>query len=388
MAALSTAARPRLCFVTAVPLTLRAFFRTHIERLAPHYDIVLVASGTAADVSGLLLPHVTFESVAIERKISPARDLGSLVKLYRLFRAGQFDCVHSMTPKAGLLAMLAARAAGVPHRVHTFTGQVWATRTGWFRSFLRALDRQLASSATRLLADSESQRDFLVANGVAERAKIEVLGDGSVAGVDVDRFRPSPEARHTIRQALGIAADAIVFVFVGRLSRDKGIADLCAAFAAIAAEDLRLHVMVVGPDEEGLGRELAALGQRFPGRIHVLDYVDRPEDYLAASDVLLLPSYREGFGVVVIEAAAAGLPAIASRIYGVTDAVQDGVTGVLHAPAAAGEMAEAMRRLANDDAVRARLGLAARERALRLFSRDRVSAAFAGFYAQLLQPRS
>jgi glycosyltransferase involved in cell wall biosynthesis len=375
---------PRLCFVTAVPLTLRAFFTSHVRFLAPDYDITLVSSGSASDVPELLVPNVTFRAVPIERQIAPRADLASLRALFALFRRERFDSVHSMTPKAGLLAMLAARGAGIPNRVHTFTGQVWATRTGPGRTVLKTADRVLASSATRLLADSASQRQFLIDNGIAPAKKVQVLGDGSVAGVELTRFRPNPDIRASLRQQLGIPEDAVGFVFIGRLNRDKGIAEMAAAFAVAAGRDPRPHLIVAGPDEDGAGRELAALRDRFPGRIHVCDYVARPEEYLAAADVLLLQSHREGFGVVVIEAAAAGLPAIASRIYGVTDAVQDGVTGLLHPVAAVPEIADAISRLTADPALRERLGGAARARVVASFSRERISEAFAAFYRDML----
>lgn len=378
------AAAPRLCFVTAVPLTLRAFFAAHVHRLARRYQITLVSSGSADDVRELLVANVSFRPVPIARQISPAADLASLRALCTLFRREQFDSVHSMTPKAGLLGMMAARAAGTPNRVHTFTGQVWATRTGAGRAVLKAADRVIASSATRLLTDSASQREFLVSNGIVSGSRIQVLGEGSVAGVDLQRFRPAPETRAAIRTELAIPADAVVFVFIGRLTRDKGIAEMAAAFATAAERDPRPHLIVAGPDEDGSGRDLAAVGARFPGRVHVVDYVARPEDYLAAADVLLLQSHREGFGVVVIEAAAVGLPAIASRIYGVTDAVQDGVTGILHSVGAVPEIADAMLRVTTDHALRQRLSAAARARAVESFPQERISDALAAFYGEML----
>lgn len=375
--------RRRVCFVTSAPITLSVFFRAHLAVLRQEYDVTLVSNGSAHDVAPLLGSHVGFVPLRIERRISIARDATALVNLYRLFRRERFNSVHSMTPKAGLLAMVAARFAGVPHRIHTFTGQVWATRTGVRRMVLKSLDRLLSTSATALLADSESQSRFLIENGIGRPGQIAVLADGSVAGVDLERFRPRSETRGRMRRDYGISDDAVLFMFLGRLSLDKGLGDLARAFAITATKAPSVHLLVVGPDEDGFESELSRLAACFPGRVHSFGFADRPEDHMAAADVFCLPSYREGFGVVIIEAAAVGLPAIASRIYGITDAVEDGVTGLLHTAGSASEIAQAMQRLASDETLRRRMGDAARARVATRFSEARLTTAFCEFYRTL-----
>ena len=320
--------------------------------------------------------------VPLQRKISPLSDLYALVRLYALFRQEKYAAVGSVTPKAGMLAMLAAAMAGVPFRIHIFTGQVWAARTGWKRWLLKAADRLMARLATHVLADSPSQRDFMVAEGIVAATKICVLGDGSICGVDGERFRPDADRRATIRRAHGIPDGATVFLYLGRLNRDKGMLDLADAFARQDRADAWL--LVVGPDEEGMHDAMQARLGASRDRCRFVGYTDRPEDYMAAGDVFCLPSYREGFGMVIIEAAAAGVPAIASRIYGITDAVEDGVTGFLHSPGNAEEISRKMAAMIGDAALRAQMGRAARERALRLFSRQAVTQAWLDFYRQLL----
>jgi glycosyltransferase involved in cell wall biosynthesis len=372
--------RARLCMVAAAPLTLKVFMRPHVQRLGRDYDVSLVANGSMSEMAAAFGADVAFTPLRIERKISIVPDARALIALWRLFRHEQFDAVHSISPKAGLLAMVAARLAGVPVRVHIFTGQVWATARGPRRFLLKSLDKLLASNATRLLADSASQRAFLVANGVAGGRSIDVLADGSVAGVDLQRFTFRTTVRDRVRAQHGIPADAVVFLFLGRLNRDKGLLDLSLAFAAVAERDARSQLLVVGPDEEGLETEFADLGRRYPGRVHRIGFAGNVEEYMSAADVFCLPSYREGFGSAIIEAAAVGLPAIASRIYGITDAVEAGVTGILHLPGSDAEIADAMLRLATHQDLRRRMGEAARDRVKAKFSEARLTEAMADFY--------
>jgi glycosyltransferase involved in cell wall biosynthesis len=303
--------------------------------------------------------------------------------LLRLFRRSRFAAIQSVTPKAGLLAMLAGWMARVPVRVHVFTGQVWVTRAGLARWFLKRMDRVIAACATHVIVDSASQREFLIEQGVIDAHRSRVLGKGSISGVDATRFRPDAGARSALRAELGCDGDSVVFLFLGRLNRDKGVPELAAAFAQIAARDPRPRLVVVGPDEDGSQpRMLAALGAA-AARAAFVSYTDHPERYMAAADVFCLPSYREGFGTTIIEAAACGVPAIASRIYGITDAIEDGATGLLCAPADAGALAACMDRLARDPDLRLALGERARERALRDFSATAITAELVSFYDSL-----
>lgn len=372
----------RICFVVSSSLTARAFLTAHFAALGRRYAIDLAANAGGQDGLGDIMLHVRVVPVRILRRIAPMADLVALYRLYRLFRRERYAAVSSVTPKAGLLTLLAAAATRIPLRIHIFTGQVWATRTGWKRRLLKAADRLMASLATHVLADSPSQRDFLVAEGVAPVGKVRVLGEGSICGVDGERFRPDAGRRTGIRRTRGIPEEAVVFLFLGRLNRDKGVADLAEAFASLDHPDA--YLLVVGPDEEGMREAMLARLGAAAERCRFAGFTDRPEDCMAAGDVFCLPSYREGFGMVVIEAAAAGLPAIASRIYGVIDAVEDGVTGLLHAPGDVGGMAALMNTLARDPTRRAAMGLAARERALRLFASQTVTQAWLDFYRQLL----
>jgi len=376
--------KPRVCFVVATEITVTAFLLDQIRTAAKTHD-VCVALNTRNNA--FLAPYeinVEVVPVAIERKIKPLADLAALFALYRLFRARRFDLIHSVSPKAGLLAMLAGFLAGVPRRLHVFTGQVWVTRRGLSRFFLKSLDRLLAALATHLLADSPSQRDFLVAEGVVTAAKCTVLGKGSISGVNTARFQPDAAARDMVRLELAVPADGVLFLYLGRLNRDKGIADLAAAFANLCRSRDDIWLALVGPDEENMATLAQQLCGAHADRLRLVDYTNTPQRYMAAADVFCLPSYREGFGTVVIEAAACGVAAIASRIYGLTDAVIDAETGLLHAAGDVPAIESMMARLAGDRALRQRLGTAARNRACADFAMPVLTSALLAFYAKML----
>jgi glycosyltransferase involved in cell wall biosynthesis len=205
--------------------------------------------------------------------------------------------------------------------------------------------------------------------------------------VDVQRFRPDAAARASTRAELNIPSEAMVFVFVGRLSADKGVIDLARAFESLARAERNVYLVLVGPDEDGLEAAIRAAAAEAGARLRLVGMADAPQRYLAAGDVFCLPSYREGFGSAVIEAAAAGLPAIGTRIYGIVDAIEDGVTGLLVPAGDTAALTAAMLRLARDERARRALGGAARARALSDFSQEDLTSAVMAFYERVLPDR-
>jgi glycosyltransferase involved in cell wall biosynthesis len=376
---------PKICVLAATPLTIHFFLKPHLIALARHFDVTLACNPkNDAYLPPLDLP-VHQAAIGMERKISPLRDLITLFELFSLFRRERFDLVVSVVPKAGLLGMLAACLAGVPRRVHIFQGEVWASRRGFMRGLLKAMDKVIAKSATHILAVSPSERQFLQEQGVVRPGQVSVLGSGSISGVDMLRFRPDPEARSSLRNEHAIPDDAVVCLFLGRLTADKGVFDLVQAFALCAKSNPRLWLVLVGPDEDGVGPLLlSTLTGEVAGRLLVEGFTHTPERYIAAADFLCLPSYREGFGMVVIEAAAAGIPSIGSRIYGVSDAIVENETGLLVPPGNAQQLAEVLARLAGDEALRERLALAGHTRVENEFRQEKVVAGYVNYFRELL----
>ncbi len=321
--------------------------------------------------------------VDIPREISPLADLLALFRLVRVFMRLKPDLVHSITPKAGLLSAIAGWLAGVPIRLHTFTGQAWATRSGLTRWASRMADRVIVRLDSRAYADSTSQRDYLMQEGIARAGEIHVQGMGSLAGVDLERFDLDKLRGEALaaRAALSIPPGDKVVVFVGRVTRDKGVMELVEAFRGLTGAALVL-VGPLEPERDPLPPRTLEEVRRNPA-IHAVGYQPRPESYLAMADALCLPSYREGFGIVVLEAAALGVPCVGTRIIGLADAVVDGETGLLVPPKDAAALQEALHRVLTQDALRARLGAAARERVRRDFDSARMNAALLAEYASL-----
>lgn len=373
----------RLCFVVSSEMTLAAFLLDQIRRLSTRYRVGVVANAEERGLRSRLGGEVDVYSVPIVRKVSPIRDAAALFELVRLFRRRRFDAIHSVSPKAGLLAMAAGALARIPIRTHTFTGQVWVTRQGAGRWFLKSADRLLAAFATHILVDSPSQREFLLREGVVTAVKSRVLAEGSISGVDLSRFRPCASERRRVREQASVSDGEVLFLYLGRLTRDKGVLDLARAFSRLAGEPVRL--LFVGPDEEGLQEAILAACGGVAGKVGFVDYTDRPESYMAAADVFCLPSHREGFGTVVIEAGATGVPAIASRIYGVTDSVEDGTTGLLFSVGDVDALETCLRRLTTDRELRQSMGVAARQWVEDRFSQQRVTGAVMEYYASLLE---
>lgn len=377
-----------ICFVLTSPFALNAFLSPVVCALTEAgWRVTVVVNCDSQQLAQNISSRADVLDVKFARNISPLQDLCTIWKLNRIFRDRQFDIVHSLMPKTGLLAMLAARFQSVPIRVHTFTGQVWATKTGLFRLLLVCMDKLISRCATALLTDSQSQKDFLLLHGVAQPNRLRVLGSGSIAGVDTQRFAPNPQWREQVRRKLSIPKSAFVIIYVGRMNVEKGLVELCKAFNCLATKLPNARLVLVGPDDGVLQTALNSSTQA-SDRIYLIGFTAEPEKYLAAADVFCLASYREGFGLSLIEAAASGLPSVATKIYGVTDAVIDGVTGFLIPVGDVAAICNALTILARNPRLCEKMGGDARKRAQANFSQQDVVAAWLDFYQLQIQLQS
>ena len=371
----------KLCFVATIPAAVHVFLRSHIHAAAATYEVTVVCNFT--DVNLLDGLNARLILLPIERKPSLWRDTLVLFQLYKLFRRERFDIVHSHMPKTGLLGMLAAWLAGMPVRIHTFHGEVWATRTGWRRTLLKSFDKLVGLLATDILLVGTSQKFFLINEGVLPEGKGQVIGAGSVCGVDPLRFHPNAEARKIERHDLKIGQDAKVILFVGRLNRDKGILDLATAFHMIAQRNPDVVLVLVGSEEDVKFSHIQEICYTERDRLRYVDFTAKPERYMAAADIFCLPSYREGLCMTIIEAAACGIPAVASHIYGIEDTVEDGETGLLFGPGNISALTHALLKLIMENELRQRMGEAARVRTLELFPSEKITREMVKLYDRL-----
>ena len=375
--------RPKLCYVVSSPMTAIAFLNGHIGHLAPDFDITVVCNFDGSE--SRILESARLTNIRISRPISPFLDVLAIWKLHRFLRQESFDIVHSVSPKAGLITAVSGWMARVPIRIHWFTGQVWVSSTGLKRALLKNLDRLIYKLDTKVLVDSPSQRDFLIDQEVITASRSRVLGSGSIAGVDFDRFRPNKAAPMFLRNQLGISnPDAKIILYLGRFQKDKGLEVLIKAFAQhISSPDA--YLLLVGPDEESYSdRFQEFLGERYTN-FRYISSTESPEFFMAGSDIFCLPSFREGFGLTLIEAASCGLPVISTSIYGVKDAVDEGRSGLLTKPGDVEELAEALQVLLADHRMRAEMGSYGREKVKRLWSRALLVNALEHFYDEELE---
>jgi len=371
-----------ICFVSTVSWPLKVYLEPHLEGVKNNTTSKIYLIANDIDEYGKDNFDMSFlrKKIPIKRKINILFDLISVFYLYVFLKRNNITSVHSIMPKAGLVSTLASFMARVPLRIHTFTGQVWVTKKGFSRYILKQIDKYIANLATHILCDSHLQMEFLISNGIVKRNKIKVLANGSISGINANRFSPNPIFRGKIRCMLAINSSEIVFLYLGRLNKDKGIFDLINAFLLAFNTLKNPHLIIVGPDEENVDQYIKHLNHFGKKNIHRFGFSNTPEQFMASCDVFCLPSYREGFNNSVLESGSVGIPVLASDIIGISDAVINGVTGLLHLPADVNGIYSGMIKLAKDSDLRFRLGNAARDRILSHFSQELVTKEFLKFY--------
>jgi glycosyltransferase involved in cell wall biosynthesis len=366
---------PQTCLVLTG--RLRAF-------RAAGFRVTLISS------PGRLLDRITVEegieplAISIRRGIAPLADAVSLFRLWRALRRLHPDLTEFSTPKAGLLGNLAARLCGVPARIYFLRGLRLETSGGLMRRVLLAAERIASGCAQHVLCNSESLRTQALRLGIAPAVKLRMIGDGSSNGVDVERFSPGPA---DIRNRLGLPEFAPVVGFVGRLTRDKGVPELIDAFDAILKAVPTARLLLVGwfdESDDALSLDLRARIDHHPQIIRT-GFVADTAEYYRAMDIMVLPTWREGFPNVVLEAAATGIPVVTTLSTGSRDAVVPEVTGLLVPPGYPEAICEAVLQLLRDSNRRHRMGRAARAWVIERFVNGRVLGLTVAFYKSLLE---
>lgn len=374
--------RPGFHLVTTVTHGVETYLAGQPRRLNERFAVTVVSS------PGEGLEHVQRQEgvhtvpVSMTRRITPARDAVALMRLYGVFRRARPAIVQTYSPKAGLLGMLAARLAGVPVRVHGIIGLPLMEAGGGRALVMRAAERLTYASATHLTCNSAGLRSWI--HGRLSKRPIDVIGRGSINGVDTRALAPATMVeKSSARDAIGVLDDGCVFVFVGRLVRDKGIGELLEAFVAVHEVDPRSRLVLVGDYEDGsVLSTVRHLIETHPGVIRT-GWRKEVRPLYAAADVLVLPSYREGMPNVVLEAGAMALPVVATDINGSNEVIADGENGLLVPPKDSRSLAAAMIRVLDAD-LRQAMSLRSRAVILADFDHERFCGQLSAFYGNLL----
>ena len=369
---------------TTVPLSL-GFFEGTMTELLKTYDVQLLSSpGQELDNMGNRF-GVKTHAVEMYRRLSPCKDLKSLYKIVSVFRKEKPFMVHSMTPKAGFLCMLAAWWTKVPIRLHTFTGLVWPTERGWRRQLLMLTDKITCACATHIVPEGEGVKNDLLENRITKKP-IKVLGYGNVKGVDMDRFSRRSEVMKKAQSLINNAS--FTFLFVGRIVRDKGINELCEAFEQLNKQYPNTRLFLVGSFEDDLDpiSEKARSIIDNTSTVYAIgpQYDDDLLAYYAASDCFVFPSYREGFPNTVLEAGAMGLPCIVTNINGSREIIIEDKNGVIIPQKNIEALYKAMERMIVDEQWRKEIARNARTFIMERFEQGFVQKCLLEYYFELL----
>lgn len=317
--------------ISTVPSSLNILLKGQLRYLNQYFEITAI-SGSGQDLDDTeLRENVKTHVIEMQRPISPFKDFVSLVKLYWYFKKERPDIIHSITPKAGLLSMIAGKLAGVPIRMHTFTGLVFPYKSGLMQKILITMDRLLCYCATNIYPEGQGVKKDLLQYKITKKT-LKVIANGNVNGIDMDYFDPglfSSVDKQTLRKELEIHGTDFVFLFVGRLVRDKGINELIEAFVELNAKFPKTKLLLVGPFEEEFDPVLPETKNKIENNANIisLGFQKDVRPYFAISDTFVFPSYREGFPNVLLQAGAMGLFSIVTDINGSNEIIKNGVNG-------------------------------------------------------------
>ncbi|MDM1514304.1 glycosyltransferase family 4 protein [Myroides odoratimimus] len=324
--------KSKIIRTSTVPQSLNTLLKGQLKYLNSYYDVIGLSSKGEQLLEVNKREGVKTIDVNMERRIAPFKDIISLIKLIVVFRKERPLIVHSITPKAGLLTMLAGKIAGVPIRLHTFTGLIFPTRTGLMQKLLIKMDQLLCWSATDIFPEGNGVKNDLIRFNITKKP-LEVIANGNVNGIDLSYFCPDAiklTKLQELKQELNIKEKEFVFIFVGRLVRDKGINELINAFERLQQKVNRsIKLILVGPLETELDPLEATTLKNINENEDIISvgYQKDVRSYLGISDALVFPSYREGFPNVVIQAGAMNLPSIVSDINGCNEIIIEGING-------------------------------------------------------------
>lgn len=354
----------KLIRITTVPISLNILLKGQLGFMKDHFEVLAVSAGPMEELKVVgSREGVPTKMVELTRSITPVQDLKALWQLYRLFKKEKPHIVHTHTPKGGTVGMLAAKLAGVPHRLHTVAGLPLLEATGTKRKLLDSVEKMTYRCATKVYPNSKGLYDIILENKYTKAFKLKVIANGSSNGIDTTHFRPqqvSEEQKAALRKELGIRPQDFIFIFVGRLVGDKGINELVSAFSRLSdpqqswgeGNSSTPKLILVGPLEPDLDPLLPETLHQIENHPDILTvgFQTDVRPYLAISNALVFPSYREGFPNVVMQAGAMGLPAIVTDINGCNEIIEEGKNGTIIPVKNTVALQEKMQQLIEDPA--------------------------------------
>lgn len=345
--------KPTLIRIATVPISLEKLLEGQLAYMSNYFEVIAISAEKERLENYGEKEKVRVFPLGLTRKITPIKDIAAVFKLYRFLKKEKPSIVHAHTPKAGIVGMTAAYFAGVPNRLHTVAGLPLMEATGLKRQVLNFVEKLTYRFATKVYPNSIGLYDFIITERFTKPSKLSIIGNGSSNGIDTDFFNPirfSEIDNISLRDKWKIPKDNFLFIFVGRLVKDKGINELIAAFSMLSELKNNISLLLVGPFENDLDPllpETLVNIEKNPD-IYSVGYQNDVRPYFAIADALVFPSYREGFPNVVMQAGAMGLPSIVTDINGCNEIIQQGINGLIIPPKNEEALLESMQKLATN----------------------------------------
>jgi len=355
-----------------------------LSRISNDFDVYIV--GDNVSEYKLKYPNIKFIDLKIERKINFYADIKALYKLFKIIKYIKPDIVHSIMPKSGLLSSIASFLNKVPVRIHTFTGQMWVGQKSIMTKLYYLIDKLINKLNTVCLTDSPSQSQFLSENGISNKGKpLLSLGKGSLSGVNIDKYNAFNLDKKKIKKKLNIQDNDFVFSFIARKTVEKGSIDLLNTFSIITQKFPNTKLLFIGPYEDKRVDNFINENPKVLTNVISIEAVPNAEKYLSITDVLCLPSYREGFGSIIIDSAIMGVPSVGSNIVGLLDSIEDKKSGLLFNVGDLDALEKAMESFLNNRFDSKIMGEYAKERAFTYFTADYMYNELKNFYIQQIK---
>lgn len=378
--------RKKVFRILTAPVSMNIILKGQLSFMNQFFEVVGVTKKDDKHYSEVSKREgIRMIPIDFARMISPYRDLKVLIELYFILRREKPEIVHTQTPKAGLLGLLAAKMAGIQIRVHTIGGIPWMESKGVKRTLLKMFEKFTYSLANRVYPNSRGLESFILNEAICKPQKIKVLGNGGSNGINTDYFISDLDQRVLLREKYNIDDETTVLGFVGRIAKEKGINELLDVFEELKLK-YKLKILLIGLFEQTngiLGNEVRSKIETHPD-ILFLGRFDDVRPYYSMMDIFVFPSYREGFPNAVLEACSMGLPIIATDINGCNEIIEDEVNGLLIQPKSRSSLKNALIKLIESHELRCNLAREGRLKVLNLFKREILFNAIKGEYESLL----